>query len=177
MICIISGTNRPENLTLKIAQKYLNLLRTDGKDVKLLDFQSIPSSIWNDNQVMGSPNEWLDQMVDEYIKPASSLVFIMPEYNGSFPGVLKTFIDSVKPESFKNKKASLVGVASGRAGNLRGMDHLTHVLMHLGVSVMPGSLPISRVHTLLDPEGNLTDEATLKALSRHIEQTKKFTHG
>jgi NAD(P)H-dependent FMN reductase len=48
------------------------------------------------------------------------------------PGSLKLFIDACSvreyKQNFKGKKAALVGIASGRAGNLRGMDHLTGVM-------------------------------------------------
>ena len=36
---------------------------------------------------------------------SEKFVFIVPEYNGSFPGVLKTFIDGLAfPDTFEQKK-------------------------------------------------------------------------
>jgi len=94
---------------------------------------------------------------DNYIKPASKFIFIAPEYNGSIPGFLKLFIDAceVKP-CYHGKKACLVGVASGRAGNLRGMDHLTNILNHLKMTVYHNKLPISSIGNLVDEKGNLS---------------------
>ncbi len=75
--------------------------------------------------------------------------------------------------SFKGKKAALVGIADGRAGNLRGMDHLTGILHHVGTTVMPATLPISSLKTLLTPEGKIND-ITLKAMEAHVIQFLEF---
>jgi NAD(P)H-dependent FMN reductase len=100
----------------------------------------------------------------------------VPEYNGSFPGSVKLFIDACTvreySRNFKDKKAALVGIASGRAGNLRGMDHLTGVLNYLGMTVMPDKLPISSIFKLKNGNGEVTDEDTLKIMEAHA---KAFT--
>jgi chromate reductase, NAD(P)H dehydrogenase (quinone) len=91
----------------------------------------------------------ISKMQDEYIDQAQLLVIISPEYNGSFPGVLKLFIDAVSAKAYKTtfggKKAALIGVANGRAGNFRGMEHLTGILNYLNITVMPNKLPVSSV--------------------------------
>jgi chromate reductase len=69
---------------------------------------------------------------------------------------------------------ALLGVASGRAGNLRGMDHLTGILNYLGAIVMPDKLPISRIGELLDAEGQLNDELTLATMRLHAEEFVHF---
>jgi len=54
---------------------------------------------------------------------AAGLHVVLPEYNGSYPGVLKYFIDMLKfPESFENKPAAFVGVANGQWGALRAVE-------------------------------------------------------
>ena len=48
---------------------------------------------------------------------AAGLHIITPEYNGSFPGVLKYFIDMLKfPESFVEKPVAFTGEAAGLWG-------------------------------------------------------------
>ena len=42
---------------------------------------------------------------------SQKFVIIVPEYNGSFPGVLKTFFDGLKfPSTFTDKNCALVGI-------------------------------------------------------------------
>jgi len=61
---------------------------------------------------------------------------MLPEYNGSFPGVLKTFIDGLKyPEGVRDKKAALVGISSGVQGGVFAMSHLTDIFNYLGMHV------------------------------------------
>ena len=61
------------------------------------------------------------------------------------------------------------GIATGRAGNLRGMDHLSGILIHMKSIVYPRLLPISRVNELMDEEGRINHEPTLRTLEDHIK--------
>ena len=118
------------------------------------------------------------ELQDQYITPVGKWFLVIPEYNGGFPGVIKLFIDACSVrnyhETFKDKKAALVGIASGRAGNLRGMEHMTGVLNYLGVLVMPNKLPISRIETLMDEEGEITDVETLKSMEQQVKDFIEF---
>ncbi|HEX3386239.1 MAG TPA: NAD(P)H-dependent oxidoreductase, partial [Mucilaginibacter sp.] len=86
-----------------------------------------------------------------------------PEYNGSYPGILKVFIDACSfPESFYEKKAALVGISSGRYGNIRGVDHFTGVCHYIHLHVMPLKIHIPSVHKELDAGGNFFKEDTVR---------------
>ncbi len=99
----------------------------------------------------------------------------MPEYNGSYPGILKLLIDNSDiKNAWWNKKVLLVGVATGRAGNLRGMEHLTGSLMHIKMMVHHNRLPISLVDKLMDEAGNLTDAGTIKAIEQQLDEFIAF---
>jgi len=169
MITVISATNRPNSSTLKVAKKYFQLLEKKGISVKLLSFEALPYEfVFSD--LFGKRTETFQQLLDEYIVPVQKMVIIAPEYNGSYPGILKSFFDAIHPDVNRGKKVGLVGVASGRAGNLRGMEHLTGVLNYLGIHIMPNKLPISSFLTLIDVDGNIVDENTLRALEKHVNE-------
>ena len=96
----------------------------------------------------------------------------MPEYNGSFPGVLKVFIDACDfPGSFYEKKAALVGLSSGKYGNIRGIEHFNGVCGYVHLHVMPLRIHISSIRQELDAEGNLFLPDTVKFTN---EQMDKF---
>ena len=173
MITIISGTNRPQSNTFKVATCYAQLMEKQGVKPKLLSLEIVPADIAF-NELFNNRSERFQQILDEYIIPAQKFVIISPEYNGSFPGILKTFIDAIHPDINRGKKAALVGVSTGRAGNLRGMDHLTGILHYLGFHVLPNKLPVSSVLTLLDEKGNIKDGNTVKALEKHISDFLKY---
>lgn len=180
MITIISGTNRRDSECLTFAKKFRELLEArTSEPVKLLAMEEMAYDWFHPDmyeEEMQSPS--LTSLQDEYMLPAEKFLFITPEYNGSFPGVVKLFIDgcSVRryKETFAGKKAALVGIATGRAGNLRGMDHLTGILHHLGTHVLPNKLPISSIAKLKNGSGVIVDMATIKSMEKHIDDLLAF---
>ena len=161
MYTIISGTNRPGSNTLKVAKEYQRLLSTKGIESALLSLEGIN---------LLKRDAAFEQMENDFLIPASKFLFIVPEYNGSFPGALKMLIDNSKiGAAWWHKKALLTGVATGRAGNLRGMEHLAGVLHYLKITILPNLLPISVVNKLLDANNQFTDEATLLAINNQLD--------
>ncbi len=180
MITIIASTNRKNSDTSRFADHYADLLRQHSTvDVQLLKLEEIPHD-WFHPDMYSAQKQTpsLAKLQDQYVLGAEKFVFIIPEYNGSFPGSLKLFLDACSirkyKESFKWKKAALVGVASGRAGNLRGMDHFADVLNHVGSVVLPNKLPISKIGALIDEQGKISDEGTNAALKGQIEEFLAF---
>ncbi len=159
MITIIAATNRAESMTLKVANEVFFLLKkmTD-EGVKLLNLAEIDFYKLNRPSYRAT-SMYANNIREEYLIPAQRLIFIVPEYNGSFSGILKYFIDLVSTvdlkKSFTGKRAFLIGLAQGQAGNLRGLTHLAAILMHMGVNVVPKSLPISIIDNQFDEEGKL----------------------
>jgi len=173
MITIICATHRPKNQTLRVVEKYGEILEGLGQPVNFLKMGELPDNfVFSDS--FGKRTAEVEQLIHEKIVPADKLVIISPEYNGSYPGVFKAFLDGVKPHVWKGKKAALVGVASGRAGNQRGMDHLTDVLHHLRVEVFSFKVPISRLDTLMSDEGKMVDEGTLEVLKKQAQEFLRY---
>lgn len=166
MITIVSGTNRKDNNTKKVALTYQKLLAEKNIDSKVLALDEHNVYERDDDFVI---------MENEYLKSAEKIIFVLPEYNGSFPGVLKMMIDNSDVKTaWPNKKALLVGVASGRAGNLRGLEHLTGSLMHVKMIVHPNRLPISSIHTLLNEAGGIDDANTIKIINAQLDEFINF---
>lgn len=171
MITIISGTNRPDSRTVQIARHFLAQLNELGEEVQLLDLAEVDMAHYvrdmYDAKAMAPALVALQQ---RFILSVKKLVFVVPEYNGSYPGVVKLFIDGISvneyPKNLGNKHIALIGVSSGRAGNLRGMDHLATTINHMGGWLLPNKLPVSNVNKLLNDTGELVDEATIAALKK-----------
>lgn len=180
MISVISGSNRKNSECLGFARRISSgISRHTDTEVRLLALEEISHSwFFPEMYDKGQQHPELIRIQDELILPADKFVFVFPEYNGTFPGALKLFIDAVSvrfyKDNFKDKKVGMVGISSGRAGNIRGMDHLTTVMHHLGASVLPNQLPISRIHDLMDEAGEVTDEATLEVMDKFIREFVAF---
>ena len=166
MITIISGTNRPGSNTAKVASQYRQLLEAKGVDTQLLSLEGLNVQERNDEIL---------QLEKGMLIPSDKFIFISPEYNGSIPGVLKSLIDITDiSKVWWGKKALLTGVSTGRAGNLRGMEHLTGVLNYVKVVVHPNKLPISMVDKLLNGVGWITDKGTLNAIKVQLDEFLSF---
>ena len=163
---IISGTNRVGSNTLKVARLIGAILKEKGQESNLVSLEGLD---------LNGRSPELARLESEILIPTQKFIFVIPEYNGSFPGSLKTMIDlSDIKQVWWWKKAMLTGVSSGRAGNLRGLDHLTGTLNYLKVAVLPNRLPVSMIDKLIDAEGNLTDAPTMAALSAQVDEFLGF---
>ncbi len=180
MITVISGTNRLNSEALHFAKHYTTLLSAKTTEpIKLLALENIPHDWFHpDMYEKEKQSPSLAALQDEFILPATKFVYVIPEYNGGFPGALKLFLDACSIRDYKanffGKKAALVGVATGRAGNLRGIEHLTGILHHVGTVVMPQVLPISSIEKILDTAGNVTDAGTQNAIERQVDAFLAF---
>ncbi len=174
MITVISGTNRDGSNTRKVAKVYETYLKSLGEEVKFCDLCEMPLDMLK-NDMYGNPSELFAKFQNELIVPAKKFVMVLPEYNGSFPGVFKLLIDACDiGASFYGKKALLAGVAAGRAGNLRGLDNLTNMLNYIKVDVLQNKLPISGIKGLLDENDEFNHEDTIALIKAQVDQFLKF---
>ncbi len=158
MIVILSGTNRPKNRTSIVARHVFDAIgQFTDEEVNLIRLDEIPGDfIYPGMYEEHTQYPVLTHLQDDIFIPSDKWVILSPEYNGSYSGVLKAFIDALSirryKETFFGKKVLLLGVASGRAGNLRGMDHLTTSLNYLGMNIYPNRFPIPLVDDLIQDE-------------------------
>jgi len=172
MITIVSASNRQGNYTSIFATHCLQLIREKGLDTQLLELDSLPEELSLQSVYEYETSVFADY-AERYFKNVEKFLFIVPEYNGSFPGILKLFIDAVHPKHYQGKRAALIGVSAGRAGNLRGMDHLSDILNYLQVTVMPQKLPISQLSDLLEHE-RIIHQPTLDLLKQQVDKLADF---
>ncbi len=166
MITVIAGTNRKDSMTLKVATLYHRLLSAKYDNVQLLNLEG--KAVWERGDEM-------KQMEQDILIPSEKFVLVMPEYNGSFPGILKLMMDNSDIRKvWWYKKAMLVGVADGRAGNLRGLDHMTNILHYLRMHILYNKIPISRINEEIGENGEVLKPATLQAIETQIDEFLKF---
>ncbi|MEY4875572.1 MAG: hypothetical protein RL708_721 [Bacteroidota bacterium] len=168
---IVSGTTRKGSKSLIIAKLYQQFLQQQNIESKILALENLPIEIFEIN----SDSEILKQIEEEMLIPATKFIFIVPEYNGSFPGSLKLWMDCSDIRNvFWNKKAALVGIADGRNGNIRGLDHLTGVLNYLKINVLHYKVSIPNVGKIIDENNQLMDTPIQNILLKQVEEFVKF---
>ena len=166
MICIVSGTNRKESNTLKVANCYMDILEDQGAEVRLLDLATLPETVAF-TELYGERSAGYTQEFVSAVNQATKFVFVIPEYNGGFPGILKLFIDSLPPTMLHGKKAGLIGLSSGQTGGLRPMDQFTNILNYLRVDVISNKPKLSLIEAMIDEEGKVHDQRCLGLLKEH----------
>lgn len=124
---IISGTNRPGSRSRLISNIIYKIYAELNEAVEIIDLSELPFSDLTGAQYSGAVSEaWVKAI--EKVNQASGLIFVVPEYNGSFPGALKYFIDHWKyPQSFEFRPMCFIGLG-GMFGGLRPVEHLQQVM-------------------------------------------------
>lgn len=159
MITIIASTNRPNSYTQRIANEVNTLLSEWHVEKKILSLQDLPHDFIF-SHFDGRIHPEFTAVIENYIQPASHFIFVIPEYNGSFPGVVKSFLDCISPRFFHGKKAALIGVADGHAGALRALDMFTLILHHLRMEVHWNKPKLSDILSHMDAGNHLSTQYT-----------------
>ena len=166
MYSIIAGTNRSDSNSLKIANIYREILLKNGVESGVFSLEELD---------LNSKSSSFLTFQERTLIPSNKFIFVLPEYNGSYPGVFKTLIDlSDIKTCWPGKKALLVGVATGRGGNIRGLDHITGVLNYINVIVHPNKLPISSLDNMMSSEGKLTDPKMISSVENQVREFVNF---
>lgn len=168
MITIITGTNRPASNSRAVANLYATLLTEQGVASQILDLAELPADFTHTALYDNIGNNQRFNQLSSMIAESDKFVFIVPEYNGSFPGVLKAFIDGLSyPNTFRNKKAALVGLSSGVQGSGLAMSHLTDIFNYLGMHVLALKPRLAQIEKNFDGS-RITNELYLELLKQQI---------
>ena len=172
-VLIIAGTNRPNANALRVANVLAVLYQKRGVSASVLSLTEMPPEAFLPATYAAKPPAV--QAFQQRVLDAAGLHIVTPEYNGSFPGALKYFIDLLKfPDSFDHKPVAFVGEASGAWGGLRAVEHLQGVFGYRNAHQYPRRVFINAVATKLDKEGRVADEELLARLDEQCAGFARF---
>jgi len=165
MIKIIVSTNRPNAISEKIAEFYQQILSDLGAESEIITLGELPDDFLFSALYDKRGKNKAFNLIQEKVNAGKKFVFIVPEYNGSFPGILKSFIDGMAyPNSFKNKKCALVGISSGFSGGGLALSHLTDIFQYLGMHVLANLPKLAYIEKNLS-DNQLTNELYVELLN------------
>jgi chromate reductase len=168
---IINSTNRENNKSQLVANHYQSVLNSKNITNQLVSLQNIPFNFFDLNN---KNEEYIKWQID-FLHHEDKLIFIVPEYNGSIPGILKMFIDSVDIKNcFYGKKAALVGLSDGRNGNLRGLDHLTGILNYVKINVLHYKVNLPSVGNIFNVDNGIENAALSATIEKQINEFVLF---
>ena len=173
-LIIIIGTNREEAISPIIAKTYLNLAIEVGITTEIIDLRDLPEDYIATALYSNAGKNEAFNPLREKMKQAKKFLFVVPEYNGSFPGILKTFIDGLEfPDTFRGKKAAMVGVSAGVMGGALAMSHLTDILNYCGTTVLALKPRLTSISSNIS-DGEITNSFYLELIQQQIKELKEF---
>ncbi len=159
-IVAISGTSRPDNFTSLALAVTVDELQTRGHAVEVIDARQLTLAF------PGAPATADAVRIRKALRSAHGIVLATPEYHGTFCAMTKLIIENLGfPSALAEKPVALIGVASGRIGAIKSLEHLKSVMAHIGALVTPGSVSVAGVQQAFDiTTGHCTDPNTEAAL-------------
>src|SRR5207248_10204313 len=126
-IPVILGTARQGRLSEPAANFVSGEVSKRGDiETELIDIRKIPVAIDNAGEALK------DSRFSAMVSRADGLILVVPEYNHSFPGLLKHVLDTNLKE-YIHKAVGVCGVSDGPFGGERMIQSLVPVLRELGV--------------------------------------------
>ena len=175
MITVIAGTNRVGSRSLHLAKQMVRWYEEAGEAVTLLDLSTLPVSIFAPSVYGEKPAEFVTRFI-EPVMAADGLHLVIPEYNGSFPGALKYFIDLLPfPEAFDGRPTAFVGISAGGSGGVRPVEHMQQFFGYRNAYIYPRRVFIPEIYKVMDADGLLTDESLVERLRFQIQKFSQFT--
>lgn len=174
-IPVILGTTRKGRMSEHAARFVLGeLKKQSGVTTELIDIRTLALPV--DDAGEGVK----DAGFSARMNAADALVIVAPEYNHSFPGLLKHVLDSCLKE-YIHKPAGIVGVSAGPFGGARVIENFLPVLRELGLVAIFWDVNFGNVSKVFDESGKLLEEAyvrrTDKFLKELIWMAKTLRHG
>jgi chromate reductase len=110
---------------------------------------------------------------------ADALIFAVPEYNFSVPGVLKNALEwlSRPPDSPTNgKPCAVFGASVSPLGTARGQFHFRHICVSLNmIPVNTPHVDITNAKMKFDAEGLLIDQASVDLIRQLVGELRNLT--
>ena len=176
-IPVILGTTRKGRMSLHAARLMAaEIAKREGLETELIDVATLPMPTndddgWEAIRATGFA---------EKMNRADALVLVSPEYNHSFPGLLKHVLDSCLKE-YIHKAVGIVGVSAGVFGGTRGIQNLVPVMRELGLVNIFWDVNFSSVQDVFDEAGALRDQSFLRRIDKFLKEliwmAKTLRHG
>jgi chromate reductase, NAD(P)H dehydrogenase (quinone) len=176
-VLVFAGSTRKGSLHRKLAVAAAADLRARGLDVTMADLRDYPMPLYDGDLETESGVPENARAFRNLLEQHDVFVIASPEYNGSFPALLKNVIDwtsrpvpGERPAGvFRGKKAALLSASPGPGGGNRGLRHLRELLQMIGVDVLLADVTVPRALSAFDEEGFLTRPEDVAAVD-HMGQ-------
>lgn len=160
----ITGSLRKDSFNTQLLRAVKELAPPE-MTIEIVTLHGVPLYDGDEEDKHGVPASV--KALQEKVKQADGIIISTPEYNFSFPGVLKNGLDwmSRSGNPFKWKRVGVMGASEGAIGTARSQYHLRQNLVGLEAITMPKPEIFVALAPKKFAEGSLTDEATRKLIT------------
>jgi NAD(P)H-dependent FMN reductase len=180
-ILVLTGSARLDSVNRKLARQTIEALRRAGVEATLADLRDFPMPLYDGDLEAGEGLPPNAKALKDLARQSDGFALASPEYNGSFPALLKNALDWIsRPEPgdrplevFRGKVAAIVSASPGPGGGKRGLHQLRELLEMMMVTVIPEQLTVARSGAALDGAGQLVraeDIAGLESVATALAQ-------
>jgi len=163
-IPVLLGTVRKGRMSARAADVVVERMKgRAGVETELIDIAAMPLRTDDAGEATKDP-EFSAKLVR-----ADALVIVSPEYNRSYPGLLKHVLDAYLKE-YIHKAAGIVGVSAGPWGGTRVIELLLPVLRELGLVTIFWDVHFTNIHKAFDAEGKLVDPTQLRRIDKFLAE-------
>jgi len=170
-----AGSLRKNSYNKALLRAAAELVPEDA-ELEIFDLEGIP--LFNQDLETQIPEKVKEFKVK--IKAADAILIVTPEYNSSFPGVLKNAIDwASRPygdNSFEGKPVAVMSASVGMLGGVRAQYHLRQTFVFLNMyPVNKPEVIVTFAPQKIDENGRLTDETTKNLIKELLENLVAWT--
>lgn len=169
-ITILYGAIREGRLSIRAAKALKNALEASGKfNVTFIDIKDhhLPVMEARLKDMNNPPSSLLT--ISKALDNADGIVFVTPEYNGSYSGAFKNAVDYFTKEWAK-KPIGICCSSNGRLGGVNASHHLQALILSIGAFPMPYKLLVNNLPNTLDEDGNPQDEHLVSSLAKFADE-------
>lgn len=155
-IPVLLGSVREERKSEAVAKWLTEFIESKGVKSELLDLRKISLPFFGEKKAQESLSSV--KFFSSKLSSSHALVIVSPEYNHSFPGVLKNALDFMGKE-VAYKPLGIAGVSSGSFGGARVIEQLRLVAIELKMIPIREALYFSNILQLFDERGELVEKS------------------
>ena len=162
---VVIGTPRQGRLTEPAADfVFGEASKRSDIETELIDIRKIPIRMDDAGEALK------DSQFSATVARADGLILVVPEYNHSFPGLLKHVLDTNLKE-YIHKAVGVCGVSAGPFGGARMIQSLVPVLRELGLVTIFWDVYFGTAGKLFDPStGKITDPAYIGRVKKFLDE-------
>jgi NAD(P)H-dependent FMN reductase len=134
-----------------------------GVETEFIDVRSLRLRLDDAGEQMKDPK------FSATIQRCDGLIIVTPEYNHSFPGLLKHALD-MNLKEYIHKAVGICGVSAGAFGGARVIENLLPVMRELGLVTIFEDVNFAKVGTLFDERGDLLDQNLIRRIDTFLNE-------